>query len=57
MSISRCTRPPWTLAQVVRTFSRYQEYILGSELRRKSREVVEVIIKANSTVETLAAPD
>jgi hypothetical protein len=39
--------------QIVRNFSRYHKYTLGSELRQKSREVVELIIKANSTVERL----
>ncbi|MGH2524304.1 MAG: four helix bundle protein [Anaerolineales bacterium] len=40
--------------QIVRNFSRYHKYTLGSELRQKSRAVVELIIKANSTVERLA---
>jgi len=39
--------------QIVRNFSRYHKYTLGSELRQKSREVVKLIIKANSTVERL----
>ena len=39
--------------KIVRNFSRYHKYTLGSELREKSREVVELIIKANSTVERL----
>ena len=40
--------------KIVRNFSRYHKYTLGSELRDKSREVVGLIIKANSTVERLA---
>ena len=39
--------------KIVRNFSRYHKYTLGSELREKSREVVGLIIKANSTVERL----
>jgi len=34
--------------KMVRNFSRYNKYILGSELREKSRQIVELIIKANS---------
>jgi len=41
--------------KVVRNFSRYHKYTLGSELRDRSREVVGLIIKANSTVEKLPA--
>ena len=37
--------------KVVRNFSRYHKYTLGSELRVKSREIAGLIIKANSTVE------
>lgn len=33
---------------IVRNFSRYHKYTLGSELRVKSREIVALIIKANS---------
>lgn len=40
--------------KIVRYFSRYHKYTLGSELRDKSREVVGLIIKANSTAERLA---
>jgi hypothetical protein len=36
------------LEQVVRNFSRYHKYTLGSELRQQSRELVTVIIRANS---------
>jgi hypothetical protein len=39
--------------KVVRNFSRYDKYTLGSELRDKSREIVGLIIKANSTVDRL----
>jgi len=36
------------LEQVVRNFSRYHKYTLGSDLRQQSRELVTVIIRANS---------
>ena len=39
--------------KIVRNFSRYHKYTLGSELREKSREIVGLIIKANSTAERL----
>ena len=39
--------------KIVRNFSRYHKYTLVSELREKSREIVGLIIKANSTVERL----
>jgi hypothetical protein len=39
--------------KIVRNFSRYHKYTLGSELREKSREIVELIIKANSTKDRL----
>ena len=32
--------------KIVRNFSRYHKYTLGSELREKSREIVGLIIKA-----------
>ncbi|MCP4254070.1 MAG: four helix bundle protein [Candidatus Scalindua sp.] len=35
--------------KIVRNFSRYNKYTLGSDLREKSRKIVELIIKANST--------
>ena len=35
--------------KIVRNFSRYHKYTLGTELREKSREAVGLIIKANST--------
>ena len=39
--------------KIVRNFTRYHKYTLGSELRKKSREIVGLIIKANSAVEKL----
>ena len=39
--------------KIVRNFSRYKKYTLGSELRGKSREIVALIIKANSAREKL----
>jgi hypothetical protein len=39
--------------KIVRNFSRYHKYTLGSELREKSREIVALIIRANSTKERL----
>jgi hypothetical protein len=39
--------------KIVRNFIRYHKYTLGSELREKRREIVGLIIKANSTVEKL----
>ena len=42
------------LEKMVRSFSPYQKYTLGSELGAKSREIVVVIIAANSKVEKLA---
>lgn len=41
------------LEKIVRTFSRYHKYTLGSDLRGKSREIVGFIIKANSTADRL----
>ncbi len=41
------------LEKIVRHFSRYHKYTLGSDLRQKSREVVGVIITANSKGEKL----
>ena len=43
------------LEQVVRNFSRYHKYTLGSELRQKSREIVGLIIRANSAADKLPA--
>ena len=42
------------LEKIVRNFSRYHKYTLGSELREKSREIVGVLIAANSKAEKLA---
>ena len=39
--------------KIVKNFSRYHKYTLGTELREKSREIVGVIIKANSSQEKL----
>lgn len=39
--------------KIVRNFSRYNKYTLGSDLRKTSREVVSLIIKANSTRDKL----
>jgi hypothetical protein len=39
--------------KTVRNFSPYNKYTLGSELREKSRQIVELIIKANFTKERL----
>lgn len=39
--------------KVVAGFSRYHKYTLGTELRNKSREVVSLIIKANSSSDKL----
>jgi hypothetical protein len=38
---------------IVRNFSRYHKYTLGTELREKSREIVTLIIRANSTQDKL----
>lgn len=43
------------LEQVVRNFSRYHKYTLGSDLRQQSRELVTLIIRANSRQEKLPA--
>ena len=37
--------------KIVAGFSRYHKYTLGTELRNKSRQVVALIIKANSAPE------
>jgi hypothetical protein len=39
--------------KVVAGFSRYHKYTLGTELRNKSREIVSLIVKANSTKDKL----
>ena len=37
--------------QIVRNFSRYHKYTLGSELREKSREILQLIRQANNTLD------
>jgi len=37
--------------KIVRNFSRYRKYTLGRELRQENRDIVGLIMKANSTVE------
>ncbi|MDG6005014.1 MAG: hypothetical protein E3K29_04110 [Candidatus Brocadia sp.] len=39
--------------EIVRNFSRYHKYTLGTELREKSREIIRCIIKAKSTRDRL----
>ena len=39
--------------KIVRNFSRYNKYTLGSELRTVSRDIVKIIIKANSARQKL----
>lgn len=41
--------------QVVRHFSRYHKYTIGSDVRQQSRDLVTVIIRANSRHEKLPA--
>ena len=41
------------IEQVVRNFSRYHKYTLGSDLRQQSRELVTLIIRANSRPDKL----
>jgi hypothetical protein len=36
------------LEQIVRHFSRYHKYTLGSDVRQQPRELVTLIIRANS---------
>ena len=38
---------------IVRNFSRYHKYTLGSDLRRQSREVVGLIVRANNKTDRL----
>ena len=38
---------------IVRNFSRYNKYNLGAEMRTKSRDIVKLIIKANSSMNKL----
>jgi len=42
-----------SIEQVVRNFSRYHKYTLGSDLRQQSRELVTLIIRANSRPDKL----
>ena len=39
--------------KIVNNFSRYNKYTLGSELRILSRDIIKLIIRANSTREKL----
>ncbi len=41
------------IERIVRNFSRYHKYTLDADLRNKSREILEKIVKANSTKERL----
>jgi len=41
------------LEKIVRNFSRYNKYTLGSEMRKTSREVVMLVVKANSLQDKL----
>jgi len=36
------------MEKIVRNFSRYHKYALGADLRNKSREILEKIVKANN---------
>ena len=40
--------------KILRNFSCYHKYTLGTELREKRREIVELIIKANSIKDRLS---
>ncbi len=42
-----------SIETIVRNFSRYHKYTLGSDLRQQSRELVTVIIRANSRADKL----
>lgn len=37
------------MEKIVRNFSRYHKYTLGADLRNKSREILEKIVRANSS--------
>ncbi len=39
--------------QIVRNFSRYHKYTLGTELRNRAREIVKLIVRANNSAEKL----
>lgn len=41
------------MEKVVTGFSRYHKYTLGTDLRNKSREIVSLIVKANSSQKKL----
>lgn len=41
------------LEQIVRHFSRYHKYTLGTELRNRAREIVRLIVRANNSREKL----
>ena len=41
------------IEKIVSNFSRYHKYTLGTELREQSREIVGLIIKANSAAERI----
>ena len=43
-----------SLEQIVRNFSRYHKYTLGSDLRQQSRELVLTIIRANARQEKVS---
>ncbi len=42
------------MEKVVAGFSRYHKYTLGTDLRNKSREIVSLIVKANSSQNKLS---
>jgi hypothetical protein len=39
--------------KIVRHFSRYHKYTLGTELRNRAREIVKLIVRANNSQEKL----
>ena len=39
------------MEKIVQNFSRYHKYTLGTELRNKSRAILEIIVKANNARE------
>lgn len=43
------------LEKIVRNFSRYHKYTLGTELRNQSRRVLDLIVRANEATEGRAA--
>lgn len=42
------------IENIVRNFSKYHKYTLGTDLRNLSRTVVRLIIRANSEIDRLA---